>query len=341
VSIPNSTSSKLKRRSVWVIGAAALAALSSLTWRRPAEPARLVPLRIALPQVPHAGLLHIAAGREYFKAHGLGVTLLPQIHGKAALAELLAGRADVAAAADVPIVVEVLKGAPLGIATTLANAPDEMAVVARRDRGIHSSTDLQGRRVGVTFGTSGDYFLWAYMVRHRLAAQSLTLVDLPPNQLIEALGDGSVDAIAAWQPVRHGAESALGDAAASFAAPDAYAQTFNLVGSSDFLRSHGDVVHRVVLALLDAERYVRAEPLQAKRLLAARLGIEPYALDPAWQSISLELGQRQAQLVTLEDVSSWAMTRGYAPVQPVPNFLSHIYLDALMAATPERVTVVR
>jgi NitT/TauT family transport system substrate-binding protein len=46
-------------------------------------------------------------------------------------------------------------------------------------------------------------------------------------------------------------------------------------------------------------------------------------------------------LVTLEDVATWAMARGYAPAQPMPNFLSHLALDALLAVGPERVTVVR
>ena len=49
----------------------------------------------------------------------------------------------------------------------------------------------------------------------------------------------------------------------------------------------------------------------------------------------------QSQLITLEDEARWAMARGYVDKGPVPNFLPHLHLDALLAVQPERVTVVR
>ena len=339
---PTPVDRSLNRRH-W-IGLAVVALLAGsygMSRRRKGPPLVAESLSIALPQAPHAGLLHIAAARGFFAERGLVVTVLPQTHGKAALAELQRGGADLAAAADVPIVIEVLKGAPLSIAAAVASASNELAVLARRDRGIGSPADLQGRRVGVTLGTSGEYFLWAFMVRHRLAPQSLVLVDLPPTRLVAALRDGSVDAVAAWQPVRHEAELALGSAIVSYSAPDAYAQNYVLVGRSEFLSTRGEALRRLLLALLDAERFVQVEPLQAKTLLAARLNLSPDAIEPAWQALDLEVDQQQAQLVTLEDVAGWAMARGYAPTQPTPNFLSHLSLEALLAASPGRVTVVR
>jgi hypothetical protein len=37
----------------------------------------------------------------------------------------------------------------------------------------------------------------------------------------------------------------------------------------------------------------------------------------------------------------WAMARGHAADGPVPNFPLHLYLDALPAVEPERVTGLR
>ena len=36
-----------------------------------------------------------------------------------------------------------------------------------------------------------------------------------------------------------------------------------------------------------------------------------------------------------------ATKRGYAEPRAVPNFIPHLYLDALLAVQPDRVTVVR
>ena len=334
-------SSLTRRRALVGAGAAALLASLQACNRSGAPPASTSKVRIAVPVVPHAGLIHIASARGFFRDRGLEATLLPQSYGKAALAELVQGRADLAVAADVPVVVEILKGAPLSIVASVANASNELAVLGRVDRGIHTPGDLRGRRVGVTLGTSGEYFLWAFLVRHRIAPQSLQLIDLSPSQLIESLRHDLVDAIAAWQPVRHEAELAFGDRIVSLHAPDAYAQNYVLVGQHDYVLAHQEGLRRVVRALLDAQAFVDADPESAKKTLAGLLRLSPETLDPSWRDVTLEVEQQQAQLVTLEDVATWAMARNYAPSQPMPNFVSHLALDTLLAVSPERVTVVR
>jgi NitT/TauT family transport system substrate-binding protein len=223
----------------------------------------------------------------------------------------------------------------------VANASNELAVLGRVDRGIRTPGDLRDRSIGVTLGTSGEYFLWAFLVRHRIAPQSLRLVDLPPSRLIESLRAGIVDGIAAWQPVRHEAEMAFGDRVVSLHAPDAYAQAYLLVGPKDYVRAHQPELRRVVRALLDAEAFVDANPQQAKAQLAGLLDLSPGAFDPSWQDVTLRVEQQQAQLVTLEDVATWAMARDYAPRQPVPDFVSHLALEPQLAESPGRVTVVR
>jgi len=335
-------SRSMRRGILFGSGAAALlASLHALAPRGAAAEERKAGVRIAVPTVPHAGLIHIAAARDLFRRQGLDATLLAQSYGKAAVAELLRGHADLAVAADVPVVVEILKGAPLSIIASVANASNELAVLARIDRGIRTAADLRGRRVGVTLGTSGEYFLWAFLVRHRIAPQSVELVDLPPSGLIGALRDGKVDAITAWQPVRHEAELAFSDRVVSLRAPDSYAQTYVLVGRQDYVQSHRQVLAQVLRALLEADAFVDADPASARQLLAGVLKLTPETFDPAWQDVALDVEQQQAQLVTLEDVATWAMARHYAPSQPMPNFFLHLEIDTLLAVSPERVTVVR
>lgn len=267
--------------------------------------------------------------------------MLAQTHGKAALTELLANRADLAIVADVPVVIEVLKGAELDVVATIANSTNELAVVARRDLGVGQAGHLAHRRVGVTLGTSGEYFLWAFLVHHRIAPQSVQLVDLAPGALIDALRAGDVDAIATWQPVRREAELVFGAKAVSLMAPDAYAQGYLLVGRKKDVESRQPELRRLLAALLDAENYVQHHSTQAKSELAEIFKVSPETLGPSWEELTLEVELQQAQLVTLEDVATWAMGRGYVATQPMPNFLSSLSLDALLAVDPQRVTVVR
>jgi len=303
--------------------------------RSPAEK-----LTLALSATPDAALIHLAASNGYFADEGLDVAVVPVSHGKAALELLAQGKADLASAAEVPFVIAIMRGEPLGIAATVASVSTEMAVVARRDRAIAGPRDLVGKRVGVTTGTNGEYFLWAFMIRHMLAPDSVAMVDLAPGQMVQALSAGSIDAVSTWEPITSAAESTLAGNALSFDGADAYTVTHVVVGRSEFLKGRHDAVAKFVRALLKAEAFNRSEPSRAIQLVADRLKLDIKTLEPAWKDVEFKVDMRQSQLVTLEDEARWAMARGYADRGPVPNFLPHLHLDALLAVQPERVTVV-
>jgi ABC-type nitrate/sulfonate/bicarbonate transport system substrate-binding protein len=285
-------------------------------------------------------LLHLAAALGAYAEQGLLVELVPVSHGKAALDLLEAQRVDLAAAAEVPFVLAVLRGQPYAVLATVASVADEMALVARRDRGISQPSDLAGRRVGVTLGTSGEYFLWAWLIRHRMPPDAVTRVDLAPGKLTAALADGTVDAISSWQPLRQDAERALDANAITFTAPQAYTTTHIVVGRQAMLAAQPDAMRRLVRALLQAERTLRREPERARALVADRLHLAPDQLKRLWADLALRVDQRQSQLTTWEDEARWAMLTGYVPAQPVPNLLPNLSLDALDAEAPGRVTIV-
>jgi NitT/TauT family transport system substrate-binding protein len=296
-------------------------------------------LTLALASTPHAALLHMAAAKGYFFEEGLDVTFVPVSHGKAALDQLAQGKVDLAAAAEVPFVISVLQGEPFAIAANMLSVSTEMALVARRDSGVAAPRDLVGKRIGATLGTSGEYFLWAFLIRHKLAPERITLVDLSPSQMAQALAQGEVDAVAAWQPVRLNAESALGTRGISFTEPDAYTVTHVVVGRQDFLKRETVAIEKLVRALLKAERFNRDEPQQALDLFASRMRLDPQVLQPTWRELGFRVDLRQSQLVTLEDEARWAIARGHAPRRGVPNFLAHVNIDALLAVRSDRVTI--
>lgn len=297
-------------------------------------------LSIALSSTPHAALLHLAAARGYFAEEGLDVKIVPVGFGKVALDLLSQGKVDLAAAAEVPIVLSVLKGDSFDIAATVVSVSTEMAVVARRDRAISAPRDLVGKKIGATRGTSGEYFLWAFLIRHKLSPDAVTLVDVAPNDIAGKLARGEIDAAATWQPVRFGAESALGGNAVTFTEPDAYTVTHIIAGRREYLQGHRAAIERLLRAVLKAEAFNQAQPAAALSLVASRLKIDASALQSNWQDLDFAVDLRQSQLVTLEDEARWAMAMGYAPKRTVPNFLPNLYLDALLAVRPDRVTVV-
>lgn len=330
----------------WLLAVALVGVLAvtafQLVGGRPNRPAAtgMDRLRIALPASPHAALLHIAAEQGYFAAQELDVSLMPVSHGGAAMQSLTAGQADIAAMSDVVFLLSVMRGEPLAVAASVLNVANGNAVVARRDRGIAEPRDLAGKRVGVSFGTAGEYFLWAFLVSHRVAPESVTLVDVAPNRIAAALAQGGIDAIATWLPFLAEVQAALGSNAVLFTGPNAYRQDFLLVGANGFLRTHPQAVQKLLRAMLMAEQYQRAQPQAALDLVARRLKVDAGALQPSWADFTFKVELRQSLLVTLEDQARWAMARGYVTEGPVPNLLPNLYLDGLLAVQPGRVNVV-
>jgi len=298
-------------------------------------------LRIALPVLPDAALVHVAAARGYLAEEGLDVSILPMSHGVAAIGAVLEGKADIAVAADVPFVILVTKGNPFAMVATLVSISNNNAIIARRDRAIATAHDLAGKKIGVTFGTSGSYFLWAFLVKHKVPPDQVALVDLAPGRLQGELENGSVDAIATWLPISSQAQAALGSNALSFTDPDTYRTTFAALGRTQFLQGRSGAIEKLVRALLKAEEFMRSHPDETLVLVAGWLKIDLAALRSTWKQFDFSVNLLQSQLVTLEDEARWAMARAYAPKGPIPNFLPHLYLDALLAVRPERVTVLR
>jgi ABC-type nitrate/sulfonate/bicarbonate transport system substrate-binding protein len=332
------------RPGIWMLAAGILLVAIALGYlaarnQRPA-PAPAEKLRIAMPAAPHTALVLVAAAKGYFAEEGLQVTIVPAIHGKAAVDLVAKGEADLATASEVAFVLAAMKGEPLAIAANIFHSSGDLAVIARRDRGIAGPSDLGGKKVGVSLGTAGEYFLWAYFVRHKLAFEAATIVNFLPAEIPKELANGTIDAAATWQPNVIAAEAALGKGAATFRT-GAYVETFNVIGHGDFLKAHRRTIEKLVRALLKAERHTGDHPEEALRLVAARLNIGIDDLRPVWKEFNFGVDLTQSQLITLEDVAAWAMARGYAERGPMPNFLPALYLDALLAVEPARVTVAR
>jgi ABC-type nitrate/sulfonate/bicarbonate transport system substrate-binding protein len=307
-------------------------------------PSRSLPnakLSVALRVLPQYALVPIAAAKGYFDEEGLDVSIRPLPYGTTGIDDLLAGNADLAISAEVPFVISVMKGNPLTTVASIASISGDNAIIARRDHGIATPRDLEGKTIGVPFATSGSYFLGAFLTRNRLSPDSIKVVNVPQEQLVSAISSGRVDAVSIPAALSPEVLAALASNGVSFAEAGAYRTTVVALGKSEFIRTHADAVEKFVRAMLKAEQFMRAEPDETLVLAAGWLKVDADKLRPTWNQLDFRLNLLQSQLTSMEEEARWAMVRGYTVTGPVPNFLPHMYLDALVAAQPERVTVFR
>ena len=329
-----------------LLGALILAALlGAYAWRGqtlPAQPAGPpAPLTIAANiRYVGTGLVFIAHLKGYFAHEGLHITLQPYTTGKDALDAALEGRAALATVADIPIMFAVMKGHPLSIVATISTVEKDPGVIGRKDKGILTPADLNGKRIGVTLGTSGHFMLDALLIRQKLSTDDVTLHDLQPQELANALLQGDVDAVATWEPYLGALRTQLGANGMIFYSEGIYELPFNIAGRRDYVGSHPEMIQKLVRALVRAERLCRDEPDAARQIIASAINVSRENLQEVWPSYRFNVTLDQSLLLTLEDETRWAIKNALTDRTTIPNYLDHFYLDALEAVMPAAVTVI-
>jgi NitT/TauT family transport system substrate-binding protein len=319
--------------------AAAYAWIARTPPQQPAGPPEPVTIAVNSRYVG-TGLVFVAHANGYFANEGVNVTLQPYTTGKVALDVALEGRADLATAADIPIMFAVTKGHPLSIVATIATVEKDPGVIGRKDKGVLTLASLNGKRIGVTLGTSGHFVLDAFLIRQKLSADDVTLRDLQPQELAEALLKGDVDAVATWEPYLGVLRTQLGTNGMVFYSEGIYELPFNIVGTREYVVSRPETVKKLLRALVRAERFCQDAPDAARQIIAGAISERLENLQEVWPTYRFNVALTQSLLLALEDQTRWAIKNQLTASPDMPNYLNSLYLDGLKAVKPESVTVI-
>ena len=306
----------------------------------PATPQASEPFILAATPYPGAAPAFVAAAKGYFDSEGLKVTVQTHPSGKAALDAVIAGNADVATVAELPVALAAVKGHPVTILATLS-AQTDYGVVGRTDRGVSSPASLKGKRIAVTIGTTGDFFLDALLVRQRLSRADIQAIDHKPGEMTDALEKGEVDALATWEPYVSDARQRLGEKVTLFSSEGIYESTFNLAATREFVSTRGETVKKILRAMIRAEQLMTSDPAACEKIVAAALKKSPVEARQLLGKNRFALSLEQNLLVLMEDEARWAVKNKVVEVKATPNFLNAIYVDGLAAVSPRSVTIIR
>ncbi|HLW28956.1 MAG TPA: aliphatic sulfonate ABC transporter substrate-binding protein [Kiloniellales bacterium] len=151
--------------------------------------------------------------------------------------------------------------------------PEWTALVTRRDSGITSLQDLQGKSVAVTRGTDPHIFLLRALDLVDLSEKDIQPVLLQHPDGYRALTSGQVDAWAGLDP--HMAQAELeSDALLFFRDPSL--NTYGILNvREDFASDHPDAVERVLAVYERARNYALEHPEELRDHLVEAAKIEP------------------------------------------------------------------
>jgi NitT/TauT family transport system substrate-binding protein len=332
---------------IWIGSVAVILGMVAAAWiysglitpRQPAGPPEQLTIAVNPTYIGYA-LVLIAAANGYFKAEGLDVTLRPHTTGRAALDAALAAQADLATVADTPFMFAVMKGQPVSIVATISVVTGDHGLIARKDRGIATPADLKGKRIGVSLGTSGHFLLDVLLTAHKIQSRQVLITNLKPQELVDGLLSGKVDAVSTWDPYLAELKKALGENGLVYG-DGGFQVSFNVAARQDFIQRHPEAMKKLTRALLRAETFAAQRPEDARTITARATKTDHAAVSAAWPNYRLQVKLDQGLLTLLEDQSRWAIKNGYVDKTEVPNYLNFIYPDALAAVKPDVVTIIR
>lgn len=305
------------------------------------SPAPLIKLSIAIPNSTAATPIIIAHKKIFFEGEGLDVTLQRHTSGKAATVSLLEGNANLATMGDIPVMYAVMRGKQLKIIATINFSEKDLSIVARRDKGIETLSDLKGKKIGVTPGTGGEFFMDALLNANGIGRDEVEVVKGKPREIVNALAKGRVDAISIWQPHGIRAQEMLGDKAIIFLGKGIHRGTFNLAGKADFVRKNPETIKKILRALVQAENFIGKNQDKSMEIIGTFFKVDSGQLRKTWDRYNFEVSLKQSLLLTLEDESRWAIRNKFVDKKSVPNYLNIIYVEGLHAVKPEAVTIIR
>jgi sulfonate transport system substrate-binding protein len=231
--------------------------------------------------------IFVAQDKGFFSKNGVDVKVEIRNTGSELSKGLRAGEFDYAPAAFTNLPAALERGLDVrgfvgyvGAAFENTTADKVVALIASEASGVNSVADLKGKKVGVTFGSTGDLWLLAALKEAGLATSDVDRINTRPPSLVSVLDTGGVDAIVGWEPFTF--------------------RTLNKVAGSKLIKRGGDLVCFCAYLHGNPER-VYGDEETTQKLVDAISEAASFVRNPANRDEVADIGARFAN-ATKEEV---------------------------------------
>jgi NitT/TauT family transport system substrate-binding protein len=285
-------------------------------------------------------LVYLAKELGYYRQNGLNVIIHDFESGKQATDAMLAGQADISTAMDFVFVSNCFDHTDIRTIGTIAMAKT-CELVARKDRGIITPKDVEGKTIGITRKSLGEFLLGRFLLFNNVFLEDVRIVDLTPNELIRAITSGQIDAVLTWDPNVFVIKDRLGKNAAHWMAQSGQDFNFILITRENWIGGHFLAGKQFLNALIQTEQYVQLNPTKTQAFIKKRFNYTDDFLLYSYSKHKFRVVLPQSLLLIMEDQAQWRIDNRLAGENKVPNFLYYIHADMLAEVKPENITVIR
>ncbi len=270
-----------------------------------------------------------------FKANNISAK--PFSTGIETVQALIGDATDVATLAEWPFLLASLKRDDLRIVAIISVAKS-MGMVADKEKGINTVTDLIGKSVGFPQGTSAQYVYETFLNSNGLK-DKVNAVNLTPPNLQPSIVRGDIDAMVIWQPFLEKVIQINPDKFYLVPGSDDILNVVYMVVTTDsYIKSNPNGIKNVLQILVDATEKINSRDSENLQILSSKTNIEVETLDKLLPLFDYKVKIDSTIINTLEKLSIWAESSGLASKEVLNQDWRHfIYSDILKEIAPQNV----
>ncbi len=297
-----------------------------------------VRIKIGFNIVPIDAQMHVAREDKLMEKHGLDATWMRFESGGAMVQAIAIGDLDFAAAAEIPGIRPRLLGGKFVLVGQAATGPRFTGIYARS--AIKKPADLVGKKVGVTMGTTSEWYLGMYAEKYGVPYDKIQKINIAPPEWIPALNRGDIDAFAGWEHFFSRADEILpkgtGHLLHSGNIDNLYQQPMYYYMSESFAKNKTASAN-VLKAILDAEAAVENDRKRAAGISARVGNIDEATSLKIINMITWRLRLDEQSLTNMRAAAGFLL--GKKLIDREPEWRTFIDLGPLRAAAPDRVLI--
>jgi NitT/TauT family transport system substrate-binding protein len=292
----------------------------------------------ASPNETTSALIYIAQDQGFFKENGLNVTTRSYVLPVDAVHGMENGDVDVSVSSEYPFVGGVINKENISVIGCL-DKYDSLYLVCRKDHGIENVSDLRGKKIIVSSGTIMEFYLGRLLSLNGISPQDVTLVNLDTSQMLSAIDNGSVDAMAVQDVKLDTLKKALGANYVALPLQNNQSSFAVMACTDDYLASHQDSINHFLRSLEQADEYGSSHPNETTAIIRSRLNYTDAKMMAIWPDHYYSLTLDQSLIIAMQDESRWMIANNLTTAKTLPDYNSYIYTKGLEEVKPEAVNI--
>lgn len=205
---------------------------------------------------------------------GAKVKVIKFDSGKDINAALASNSIDIGQAGTSPAALAISNGLDIDVIWVGDVIGAAETLVARKDSGVNSVKDLVGKKVGTPFSSTAHYSLLNALKLAGVDENSVTILDLQPDDIFAAWQRGDIDAAYVWYPVLSRLmENGIAITDSKQLAQQGVVTADLVVVRRPFAEKHADIVKRFIALQIKSNDMINNDRTKAAKEVAAVLEI--------------------------------------------------------------------